>query len=139
MGSVVLDSRDYVVTFCVGSSLICCLLTFLYLGVGFRLAGRPSSVPYEFLPFVMLALGLASLGSVAIDDAMELDEWWERMLASAGTAVVAGLALSMAYRSHGLDARFWKMGKPWHVHVAAIAVYFVVGIVIHGMQEVTVF
>lgn len=132
-----LNAMNTLKHFIIGSSLPVCFITFVYNGMAFAKSGRPSNVPYEYIPIVVpLLFGLANVFMFKIRKSNPVlgSKWWYPFAIGA----VTGLIFSFIGRfGFNLPTRIFTFTKKtaFQVHLYAPVLYALIfGLIVNNLN-----
>jgi len=114
-----LDFKMIARIFLISSSLPMFIVTMTYIGLAFRAKGRPSDVPYEFVPVIIPLL----LGIFGVINYYAVEKYNKN--ASLVVGILFGLVLSTFGRSQGVPIKLFDLTaeNQYRIHIAAALYY----------------
>ena len=131
-----MTDREVLLAFIIGSSIPVTLVSFLYLGIAFKKAGRPSAIPYElFAILIPVLFGLFNILNVYL---LKLTD---NKNVSIYVGVFQGLVFSIIGRFLlDLPGKLFKMEQQYLAHVYAIVTYMIISrIIVHPINVLLIF
>lgn len=124
--------------FIIGSSLPVCFITFVYNGIAFANSGRPSSVPYEYIPIIVpLLFGLWNVIMLNIMKkypTLRQQPWYPFVIGA-----LAGLSFSLIGRFvFDLPTNIFTFTKrtAYQVHLYAPIFYAIIfGLIVNNLNK----
>ena len=118
-------SKEYLLAFIIGSSLLSSFFSFIYIGLGFRRNNQPK-VHYEMIPFgVLLMYGLFNMFNLYLQKNTTIHP----RITAAISGALGGLTLSLGGRfllDYPIKALNFTKGNINNVHWMAMIVYAII-------------
>jgi hypothetical protein len=121
-----MTTKDVILAFVIGSSIPVTLITLTYVGLAWKKAGRPDSLPFEMFAIILpILLGLFNV----------LHVYFLKITGDPNVSLYLGMALGLLFSSIGtfalnLPERIFKMKITYMAHIYAFFTYMFISRVI---------
>lgn len=110
---------EYLKIFIISSSFLVFLITFLYLGISYKINGRPNNIPYEMIVIIVPLL----FGIFGIINYYIIKKYNDKNY-SIIVGLIFGLLLSLIGRFYlKLPSKLFKLKNENIVHIIAMIIY----------------